>query len=332
MDFAKYEVMDMPDPGFPVKFGATTTEAAGPVFPAHWHEHLEILAIREGRCVLDTGGGESVPAEAGDLLVSNPGEMHRLANPGGRLSYDCLIVHVPQLVDQDLDAASARCLAPIAQGRVLFATRVRGDDRPRDCLDAMLREFRRREPGFEMEILSRLLHLLVLLLRHHARTALTPREQDSRKRKRERLDPILQHIERHYDQRITTADCARRVNLTESGFCHLFREMTGTSLGAYLARKRMGKAATLLRETTLPVAEVALATGYGDLPHFTRTFSRMHGRSPSAFRRLAGGGAEEGAGGGAGSAGSAGGGTGGAGGAGGAGGGAGSAGSTQHPF
>ena len=40
----------------------------------------------------------------------------------------------------------------------------------------------------------------------------------------------------------------------------------------------------LLGETTLPVAEVAAACGFGDVGHFGRQFRRAHATSPSGWR------------------------------------------------
>ncbi|MFL5313363.1 MAG: helix-turn-helix domain-containing protein [Myxococcales bacterium] len=45
-----------------------------------------------------------------------------------------------------------------------------------------------------------------------------------------------------------------------------------------------GRAARLLLTTALPVTEVALEAGFGDLSNFIRTFRRAAGRSPRAFR------------------------------------------------
>src|SRR3954471_18120494 len=56
------------------------------------------------------------------------------------------------------------------------------------------------------------------------------------------------------------------------------------SPGEHLRRSRVARAATLLRETELPLVEVALACGFADQSHFTNCFRRYQRLSPAAFR------------------------------------------------
>jgi AraC-like DNA-binding protein len=44
----------------------------------------------------------------------------------------------------------------------------------------------------------------------------------------------------------------------------------------------------MMRDSHRRLAEVALATGFADQAHFTRTFSRLAGSSPGAWRRSLG--------------------------------------------
>lgn len=64
-----------------------------------------------------------------------------------------------------------------------------------------------------------------------------------------------------------------------------FRKAYGCSVGAYLRRLRVARAARELAETDAPLAEIALAAGFADQSHFSNVFRRETGLSPSAFRR-----------------------------------------------
>jgi AraC family transcriptional regulator len=64
-----------------------------------------------------------------------------------------------------------------------------------------------------------------------------------------------------------------------------FRKVYGCSMGEYLRRLRIGRAARQLAESTAPLAEIALAAGFADQSHFSNVFRRQIGMSPSAFRR-----------------------------------------------
>jgi AraC family transcriptional regulator len=64
-----------------------------------------------------------------------------------------------------------------------------------------------------------------------------------------------------------------------------FRKAYGCSMGEYLRRLRIGRAARQLAESITPLAEIALAAGFADQSHFSNVFRRQTGMSPSAFRR-----------------------------------------------
>ena len=64
-----------------------------------------------------------------------------------------------------------------------------------------------------------------------------------------------------------------------------FRRAYGCSVGAYLRRLRVARAAQRLAETDNPLAGIALEAGFADQSHFSNLFRRETGVSPSAFRR-----------------------------------------------
>lgn len=65
----------------------------------------------------------------------------------------------------------------------------------------------------------------------------------------------------------------------------MVRRFTGKSVGAWIDIARLGAAKRLLRDTSLPVAEVGAAVGLTDPSYFSRFFKRLSGMTPLAFRR-----------------------------------------------
>jgi AraC family transcriptional regulator len=64
-----------------------------------------------------------------------------------------------------------------------------------------------------------------------------------------------------------------------------FRRHFGDTVGGFVRRRRVELACRLLTDTRTPLAEVALQTGFADQSHFTRTFRRLVGVTPAAYRR-----------------------------------------------
>jgi AraC-like DNA-binding protein len=83
----------------------------------------------------------------------------------------------------------------------------------------------------------------------------------------------------------TVESLATAVALSRSGFAARFSALVGEPPLEYLARWRMTKAAQLLRESQLPLSEVAEHVGYQSEASFNRAFKRWGGSAPGAYRR-----------------------------------------------
>ena len=83
------------------------------------------------------------------------------------------------------------------------------------------------------------------------------------------------------------AAAAARAGLSEFHFLRIFARVLGVTPHQYLLRARLRRAARALADSQRSVTEIALDSGFGDLSNFVRTFRRVAGVSPRAFRRAA---------------------------------------------
>jgi len=79
-------------------------------------------------------------------------------------------------------------------------------------------------------------------------------------------------------------DIHRAVGLSRGHFIRAFQQSVGETPYRWLSTQKIEKARRLLRETGQPLTEIALACGFCDQSHFTRTFSRVSGMTPGAWR------------------------------------------------
>lgn len=96
------------------------------------------------------------------------------------------------------------------------------------------------------------------------------------------------YIEEHYMEPLTLEHIAEHVHLNASYFSIIFKKQTGQNFSDYLTGCRIEAAKKLLRETNLPVSAVCEAVGYLDRKYFSRTFMKLVGIKPSAYRTLHG--------------------------------------------
>lgn len=80
---------------------------------------------------------------------------------------------------------------------------------------------------------------------------------------------------------------ARVSGVSEAHFARSFKEAFGIPPHRYLLTRRIERAKALLRDTDLPITEIAFQAGWQSLGTFGRTFSDVTGESPSEFRARA---------------------------------------------
>ena len=78
---------------------------------------------------------------------------------------------------------------------------------------------------------------------------------------------------------------ADRLGVGERQLRRLFRQHLGASPIAVAQTRRVLLAKHLIDQTRLPMAQVALAAGFGSIRRFNETFQRLYGRPPSTLRR-----------------------------------------------
>ena len=91
-------------------------------------------------------------------------------------------------------------------------------------------------------------------------------------------------MDRAYDKPLDVAALARVALTSEAHFIRTFKATFGETPHRYLQRRRLERAMALLRETQRPVTEICLDVGFASLGSFSRTFTKVVGMSPTAYR------------------------------------------------
>ncbi len=89
----------------------------------------------------------------------------------------------------------------------------------------------------------------------------------------------------HLSEPININDIAYAANLSVSHFSRLFKSEVGETAINTFTKMRCKKAATLLKETNLPVGEISSFVGYSDNNYFVKVFKKIYGVTPSDYRK-----------------------------------------------
>jgi AraC-like DNA-binding protein len=95
---------------------------------------------------------------------------------------------------------------------------------------------------------------------------------------------ICEYIESHLDQKVGLESLAAMAGHSIHHFVRAFHQSVGMPPHSYLLSRRLERAERMLRETQLPLSEIAAATGFSDQSHLARHFRRRTGMSPGLAR------------------------------------------------
>lgn len=174
--------------------------------------------------------------------------------------------------------AGAHCLLTLLG----FPTAVRDSPGPEQIFHELVRLHHFRPGGWEQRARA-LVAELVLRTVHEYPDQLDPAASVRKLRALRWLCPVL-HLADRSGPRIAVAAMAKALAWSPTHLRRVFREYLGTSPHAWLAERRLKKAADLLVTTDQSVEQVARAIGYESLSHFHRAFKRRFGCTPAEYR------------------------------------------------
>jgi AraC family transcriptional regulator len=248
--------------------GFTLTEgihSAGSSLPWHSHPGPTICFVLHG-AFSEISAGETLDCRPSMLKVTPAEERHW--NRFDRGDAHGLLI--------EADPARAEELRPHA-GILDRHVSFRGG-LPAAIASRIYEELRVMDGAAPLAIEGLLLELLATTTRQGGANGETRGRPSWILRARDLLHADLSH-------RRTLADLAAEVGVHPVTLARGFRRSFGCSVGEYVRRLRIERAAVHLGTSDEPLAAIALAAGFSDQSHFSNLFRRETGMSPSAYRR-----------------------------------------------
>ncbi|WP_367184142.1 GlxA family transcriptional regulator [Devosia sp.] len=128
------------------------------------------------------------------------------------------------------------------------------------------------------------------LIHHRIREASERQRMDMRTRlgvADPKLLRIISLMERSIERPLTIAEFARGVALSPRQLERLFLKHLGTSPNRHYIKIRLDHASHLLRQTRMPILDVAMASGFSSASYFSQSYLDHFGHSPSSERKAA---------------------------------------------
>ena len=151
---------------------------------------------------------------------------------------------------------------------------------------AIWQELEQDTPGGKLYMQTAAQMLAVHLLRYYTEPAKDRREIEEaiQKLTRHQITRVTDFMLAHLSQDLSLDMLAQQIGFSTYHFARVFRQTTGESPHQFVLRLRSEQAQRLLKETDIPLAQIALECGFANQSHLTLVFKRLFGVTPRAYR------------------------------------------------
>ena len=96
---------------------------------------------------------------------------------------------------------------------------------------------------------------------------------------------VRDYVDAELGDRPSIKGAAERARLSPGYFSRRFRQSFGLTFAKFVAQRRIALAQAMMTNSSFRLCQIALACGFADQAHFTRTFGGVTGSTPSRWRR-----------------------------------------------
>ena len=219
-----------------------------PLYPLHWHNHIEVLYVIEGNYIAQCGN-DIINLTEDTFLIVNSNELHQ--NIGGIRRYAFMQVN-PTFFNKN----------------EIVLKRIIRDPYLSKIMHKMIDECRKNDEFSQLNIHGYACLLITHLYRNYTDKIIDKHDYEQYSQKKIILNKCMKYIHDNYNKEISLEYIADMANVSKYHFCNIFKEFTGQTFKEYQNRLRITKAVELLSTTDMPVTEIAYLCGFNDSNYF----------------------------------------------------------------
>lgn len=242
----------------------------------HHHEYHEICFVEEGEVAWEYEG-RALLVSGDEISATPPRLIHRGVENFIRPCRLFWLQLDAQLDGLGLrDSERRRLAAALSQAPTKWRSSA---DRGRVLQDVLLA----LQEGDDLAARGSFLVFLSMLVRDAAGS---DRESRSDSDSAAHIDGAVRYLDLHADSNVSVRDVARRFGFSPGFFPEAFRRRTGLLPKHYILKTRIDLAKARLRDAEQSITRIGLDLGFSSGQHFSNTFRRYTGLTPSEWRRL----------------------------------------------
>lgn len=243
----------------------------GDTYKPHSHPYYQLNHVVQGSYAFDVGG-RKFTAEVGDTILIPANSVHTFTQTSDEKGY---------YLEVKFSSFSKGVMEMCSDVGVF----VQNDNFSGPLLKEIYEEKNNSTPESE-EIMITYLYSILFKLTEKKR-----REKDTSSKYIEvsaysaPVREIIRYLENNYKKRLTLDDIVAQTPLKKSYLCGLFKKETTVTIFECLMIIRVRKAVELLTYNPMPLSQISKETGFVNITHFNRVFTKHVMIPPGQFRR-----------------------------------------------
>ncbi|MEJ2009625.1 MAG: AraC family transcriptional regulator [Acidobacteriota bacterium] len=253
------------------------------------HDYAELLYLLSGELTWQIQDRQIVQKK-GELIVVGSTLYHRPWGKPGLLENAVVLYFLPELIERgDFTGEAQEYLMPFRiQGATFPHVIPASAGLPLRALDLMKR-IQAELPAVtnlsRLSVKTYLKMILMSLVNYYSNYQSTQEVLAHRQASIQRLQPLFQLLESHYNEVIAIQDAAGTVGMSTSHFRRFFKRVTGQSFITYVNHFRIAKAQQLLFSTDKSIVEISQEVGFCDQSYFGLVFRQLVHMTPLQYRK-----------------------------------------------
>lgn len=246
------------------------------------HDFWEMLYVERGQ-VSCSSGNEAFTLHQGELFFHQPNFFHKISCDGVHgasifiISFCCKSRTMQSLTDKAFVVNNQQTKIIKRLIGESLATFVPSEYPLSELNEAPL--------GGRQLIRSYLEELLIFLIRGDAKTDTIRQTEPERSHLNESLaQKIEDYLTVHMRGKISLDELCERFHYGKSSLCDIFKRTYGETIMGFHTRLKIEAAKRMLFEKKMTVSEVSEHLGFESPEYFSRTFKKLAGISPRAFK------------------------------------------------
>lgn len=248
-----------------------------PNVPPHFHNQYELLFFEIGDASYMVEGNYYDLSE-GDLLITNPREMHCPVFKTNREYQRSIIFFTPSYLS-DFISDKYNPFSALENRKIGTQNRIDTFNVKNEKIDEKISEIRKYAnsdlPEKELLIKTNLLQILISI-NNIVSSEISNTSVD-------KINDIILYINNNLSEKITLSELSKRFYLNKFYISHLFKDKIGITLNEYITQKRIMLAKEYLMGG-IPPSQVYSKVGFLDYSSFYRAFKKTLGYSPSSIK------------------------------------------------